>query len=137
MRFKITLISILVCLFSTACFADGVTITFLGSGWLIKSTYTNPAPVPGIALTINAVITYEVDGILQTTTANESIVGTVPATTTKKIYTSTVPLKTTYNITEISGDGTAGYDTAGKLIFNVNSPNDGKAHTMQFKLMLI
>lgn len=138
MKLKHLLLSvILLCLCSIQSFAaDGAVITWLGGGWLVKVTYTNPAPIAG-NLSIAATVQTEVDGVLQTTTVQEALTLPVPVTVARKIWTTTANLKNTYNIAEVSGDGTAVYDAAGKLVFAVRAPNDGLPHTVQFKLMII
>lgn len=139
MKLKIIYLAILFCLLSTPILAveSPPTITWLGNGWLISAAYTNPAPVATTTLTFDATVNYEVDGVAQTTTATESITGTVPISTTKKIWNSKITMSKSYTIAEIAGDGTASYDSTGKLIFSVAAPNDGKRHTLTFKLLII
>lgn len=128
---------ILLCLCSVQCLAaDSANITWLGNGWLVKVSYTNPAPSAG-NLTIAAIAQLEVDGVLQTATVNDALTLPVPMTVTRKIWTTTAALKPLYNIAEVSGDGTAVFDASGKLVFSVRAPNDGLTHSVQFKLMLI
>lgn len=137
MKLKTTLLSmILLCLCSLPSLADTAAITWLGNGWLIKVSYTNPAPPAG-NLTITATAQLEVDGVLQTATIQDALTLPVPVTVTKKIWTTTAALKPLYSIAEVTGDGTAVYDTSGKLVFSVRAPNDGLAHSVQFKLLLI
>jgi len=134
---KLKLLSvILFCLLSIPCFGQTANISWIGNGWLVKVSYTNLAPVAG-NLTIAATVQTEVDGVLQTTTVQDALSLPVPATTTKKIWTTTAALKPLYNIAEVTGDGTATYDAAGKLVFSVSAKNDGAAHTVQFKLIII
>lgn len=118
---------------STVCLA-GVTATWSVDGWLIKASYTNPNPTAGTGATVSFAITYEIDGVLQTTTGNADIMFPIPAKTVKVCYSSADILNTNYTLQDVSGDGLASFNDSGKLVFNVSAPNDGNEHSIQFKL---
>lgn len=103
----------------------------------MTASYTNPTPVSTTPYSVvNATITYEVDGVLQTVTAAETLSLNIAPTTTKKIWTSTNVLNTLFTIVNVTGDGATVFDTSGKLVFNVTAPNDATAHILKFKLKL-
>lgn len=133
---KLFMFLILFCLLSIQASAQATSIVWSSNGWKVTATYQNPAPVASTKVVdIGAVITYEKNGVLQTTPAEaETITVLAPSTTTAKIWTSTNVLNTGFTVSEVSGDGTAGFDTTGHLVFRVNAPNDGAVHTLTFKL---
>ena len=120
-------------LLSTASFS-AITVTWQSDGWVVKADYTNPNPSSTTVATIPLIATYEIDGVAQTATGSGSITLPTQATTTKVTYTSTAVVNTNYTLQDVSGDGTAVIDSAGKLVFTITAPNDGKEHVIQFKL---
>lgn len=131
MRYLLTLLAMLF-LFSSPTLA--LTSTFQTDGWNITATYTSPAPLVGGGPTVDATITYMVDGVLQTTTSSEIIALPYPVIITTKIWTSKAVLNTSYTVNSIAGEGTVIFDATGHLVFKVNAPNDGKPHTLTFHL---
>jgi hypothetical protein len=133
---KLLMSLLLLFLLSVPALAQTTGIAWVSNGWVLTATYTNPAPVATTKVgDILAGITYQKDGVPQTTpAASETITILAPSTTTTKIWTSTNVLNTGFTISEVTGDGTAAFDATGHLVFKVNAPNDGAIHTLKFKL---
>jgi len=130
---KIALLVTIMLLVSTACFS-AITVSWQSDGWVVRAGYTNPNPTSTTVATIPLIATYEIDGVAQTATGTGSITLPTQVTTTKVTYASTATINGSYTLQDVSGDGTAVINSTGKLVFSITAPNDGKEHSIQFKL---
>ena len=111
-----------------------ITPKWVKDGWVISTSFTNPEKPAGVVADVPMVVSFEIDGVLQTATASDVFALDMPVTKTKKIWTSSNVLNTLLTIVDVSGDGQASFDATGKLVFYIEAPNDGKEHTITFKL---
>ena len=125
MRIFLSILLLLFLLCSAVIGQTATTVVFNKDGWDVTSAYTSTLPAPAPGPTITAIVTFEVGGVIQTTTASDSFALPIPVIMTKRIATSNISLVNDYTITNITGDGTAVFDaTSGKLVYTVNAPND-------------
>ena len=106
-------------------------------GWIISQTYTNPNPTAGtVVAELTGTVTFRLGDspVGEPEVKSQTIELRAGVSTITRTWTSDSKLQPGYTISNVSGDGTAVFDSAGSLKIIVTAPNDGKEHSVQLKL---